>query len=49
MNNSTAPYLFKLIKHHIEEQLDRNSWRWSTGDSILLDWCVWNMEATNDK
>ena len=48
MNDSTTTEYFKLIKHHVEHTLDRNSWRWSTADSLFLDWCVWNVEAGDE-
>jgi len=47
MKDTTTTEFFKLIKHHAEQTLNRNGWRWSRTDSRLLDWCVWNMEATD--
>ncbi len=45
MHDSTTTEFFKTIKHCMEQQLDRNGWRWSLTDSLLLDWCVINLEA----
>ena len=47
MNSTISKDFFALIKHHVETHLDRNGWQWSSQDSLLLDWCVQNMEATH--
>ena len=45
MQHTTTTEYFKIIKGHMERQLDRNSWPWSVNDSLLIDWCVVNMEG----
>ncbi len=45
MHDGTAAEFFRLIKRSIEQHFDRNGWQWSAHDSLLLDWCVLNMEA----
>jgi hypothetical protein len=44
-DSSTVTECFSSIKHGIERRLDANGWRWSSRDSLLLDWCLLNMEA----
>ena len=49
MHNIITTEFFKLIKGCVERKLAARNWPWSTGDSSLLDWCVWKLEATNDE
>ena len=49
MHDSTTREFFKLIKGCVEQHLDRNGWRWSLPDSLLLDWCVLNLEDTHGR
>ena len=44
MHDTTTREFFKLIKGCVEQQLDRNGWRWSANASLLLDWCIQNLE-----
>ena len=48
MHDTITTEYFKLIKGCVERKLDARNWSWSTKDSMLLDWCVWNVEATDD-
>ena len=48
MNSSTVTKYFTLVKASIESRLDANAWRWSTADSLFLDWCVWNVEGGDE-
>jgi hypothetical protein len=45
MNDSTTTEFFKLVKGCVERKLDARHWRWSMADSLLIDWCLMNMEA----
>ena len=46
MNDSnTVTRFFALMKDMIETGLDRDGWQWSQHDSLLLDWCIWNIEG----
>ena len=47
MHDTITTEYFKLIKGYVERKLDLNSWSWSAKDSLLLDWVIQNMEATN--
>lgn len=48
MKDTTPKVFLKLIKYCIEQQLDRNGWRWSAVDSRLLDWCLMNLEDSHE-
>ena len=48
MHDTTTTEYFKLIKACVERQLDSPR-RWSVNDSLLLDWCIQNLEDTHGR
>ena len=49
MHDSTTREFFKLMKHCMEQHLDRNGWQWSANDSLFLDWAILNLEDTHGR
>ncbi|MCA9469947.1 MAG: hypothetical protein KC643_31495 [Nitrospira sp.] len=48
MNNTILKNYFRLIKGFTEQRLEQREWLWSSTESLLIDWCVMNLEADHD-